>query len=851
VLSDYGRDRSAYQDYETLLDPALPEKKLPLGNQSVRKMQAAMCLLDWSAQQLNVARRKKAKSMRQVFSGPPKPGDEEYKNLVKDTAELLAKVMAGGLEREDLTAFVARSLRLEPDELKSVCEEQPRSLLFDTIPTAHRRIASSWTRYEDGVCTWGGEPSVRDSPLPEFIPKALFSDLCLPEVAIEPKDDYDPAANVSIAVQLALNELAPGKMTLRWAVNTSKGLWIAPAPDGQSVALESGLAKAGNHLRTVSRDGDDIPLIRPLIMTPETSPRDIKTTSNGRLNWQLEFERDQPGIAMMRPRTGPLIGVVDSVRAHLHTGHGGLRIWRYGSTVTSTITRASGRERVTNGFTWRGRPAAVGYEAMVDALQVTLRVPEQITEFRLEHDRRRLRQLRRDYFTYILCSCLEGLRYDPFLCRQIADTVIAAAAAILATGPVDLATVPIATWRTRAAEALSNGTVDTGEYEETDGSEGNGLTTRQQELLQALDDPRVQAAITTSVSHLQVGPDASWLGWLQARYVHTIAAAWQVAAQALCPEFDVEDDCVVDIVAATGRAQFLLSDSSIGGGGLVETLAHRLSQDPRRFDYLVLSALEPSDLEQIDISIRRCLALLERDKEVADAALELRAIAGDRLPQWQQFLGLLASRGLSTAHASMSALSSRVFRTGSGPATDNLLRLCMAKWDAIEERSGFAIDHRGICAALAADAEVRELLAQAVPAVRDPDHTWTNSVLLGLLWPSAEARRAASLVAVNRFVGDTPATERTLVLDTLPDPANPIDVDDDDWLAALADQIAAAGRCQLISRSNDTSKLKRALQTLATNPVELAWLHVYPRIEAVTASDGLVGIEVSLEEVPQ
>ena len=52
VFSDYGRDRLAFQSYESILDPSLPAKSLPMGNQSVRKMQAAMCLIDWIAVRL-------------------------------------------------------------------------------------------------------------------------------------------------------------------------------------------------------------------------------------------------------------------------------------------------------------------------------------------------------------------------------------------------------------------------------------------------------------------------------------------------------------------------------------------------------------------------------------------------------------------------------------------------------------------------------------------------------------------------------------------------------------------------------------------------------------------------------
>jgi DEAD/DEAH box helicase/Helicase conserved C-terminal domain len=41
VLSDYGRDRLAYQAYEQFFDPELPPRELPLSNRYIRRMQAA------------------------------------------------------------------------------------------------------------------------------------------------------------------------------------------------------------------------------------------------------------------------------------------------------------------------------------------------------------------------------------------------------------------------------------------------------------------------------------------------------------------------------------------------------------------------------------------------------------------------------------------------------------------------------------------------------------------------------------------------------------------------------------------------------------------------------------------
>ncbi|MBS2963831.1 DEAD/DEAH box helicase [Actinocrinis puniceicyclus] len=851
VLSDYGRDRIAYQDYEALLDPALPEKRLPLGNQSVRKMQAAMCLIDWAADRLDVSARdrpgNRATEMRRLFVQPPTSGP--YAELRNEVVALLRDVMEGGEKRQALMRFIAASMHLSEDEVAAVCWEQPRSLLLDVVPTALRRLSSGWSAYKEGSIVPSGEQWIRDSPLPEFIPKALFSDLCLPEVAIKPQEEYDKSANTSIPVGMALNELAPGKVTLRWAVHSTRGLWVQPAADGGTLALEDGLAHHGEVLRSVPQEGGEALLVRPLITAPKVPRGDIQPTSNGRLTWQLLQEPAHTGITLHRPHTGPIADAVPNVTAYLHAGRGALRTWRYALQSTARVVHRSGlKEEVTNSFSWHGQPAAIGYEAAVDAQIVSLATPSSVAAFDLASDRPRLRQLRRDFFTDLLRRRLHALRVDPFLSRQIANTVIAAAALELSRPETNAATPSdISAWRGHVSTVLDSGAVDL-----DDGDDSARETNSQhQGLLDLLDSPHVSAAIAETLPLLISEPDDSWLPWLQERYVQTAAAAWQLAAQALCPEFDVDDDSIVDILTVGTTSRFILSDASIGGGGLLEALTSRLSEDPRRFDHLVVAALQPSDLEDVDRSLRRTLDLLLTDQQVAAAASNFRIAHGSRLANWQQLLAKLASFGVSLAHASVAALASRIFRPGSSAETDDLLRQCLSHWDAIEERTGFAIDHRGICNALAADPTVRSALAMAVPGGSQNDSNWANSVLLGLLWPRAEARRAASLVASNRFVDEAPLTERTLVLESLPDPAREIDVDADGWVRVLEQHITQTGRCRLVSASNNPRSLKAALHYLATTPVEMGWLHVHPRIEATTRTDGQLGLDVSLEEAPQ
>lgn len=851
VLSDFGRDRTAYQDYETLLAPALPEKRLPLGNQSVRKMQAAMCLIDWAAAYLNVTARANGRTMRKVFIQP----DHDHAPLREQVAELLTRVMNGGPERNDLMTFIGSSLRLTADEVAAVCWEQPRSLLLDAVPTARRRLLSRWAAYDNGEVVPEREGWVNDSPLPEFIPKALFSDLCLPEVAIDPPPGYDAAARESIAVHMALNELAPGKVTMRWAVERGRGLWIEPAADGAAIALEAGLARNGQVIAEVPYEEGSIALVRPLTTAPQVPERDVQSSSKGRLHWWVRWQAPGGAVEVIRPRSGPLVASVISVCAYLHTGGGALRTWRYATEASANVVRrAGGRQQLTNTFTWRGQPAAVGYEATVDAQVVTVAVPQMLPAFGLHRSPERLRQLRRDFFVDQLRTRLHALRVDPFLSRNIAESVVTAAAVAVRDGtdPADLSALPSMQWQRIVADLLTEGAIGL-EDDDDDEADDHGVTPRHQRLLDALTDTQTAGAITETVGLLTAEPDDSWLPWLRTRYVQTMAAAWQAAAQQVCPDFDADLDSVIDVdpVGEGPTATFVLSDSTIGGGGMLEALTSRVSGDPRQFDYLVVAALQPSDLEEVDRSLRQSLALLTGVAEIAESAQRFRSTSNDRLAAWQNLLALLTTYGVSPAHVTVTTLASRVFRAGSKAMSDELLRECLTRWDDIETRAGFAIDHRSICMALAADPEVHAGLLKVVPEASGEGDQWARSVLQGLLWPSAEARRAQSLVASNRFVYEAPMTERTLVLDTLPDPIADVDIDDPQWFHLLTERIAASGRCRLVSATDDRGRLKHALQYLATHPIELGWLHVHPHVEATSRRDGLLSVDVSLEESPQ
>ena len=112
-----------------------------------------------------------------------------------------------------------------------------------------------------------GRDIIARQPLPEFIPSTLFSDLALPEVEVKPPTGYDPAADTSLPAGMALNELAPGKVTLRWAVQKVRGLWIE-VPESGVLDLDSGLAPDGEVVTSVPGPEGPVPVVRPVAVHP-------------------------------------------------------------------------------------------------------------------------------------------------------------------------------------------------------------------------------------------------------------------------------------------------------------------------------------------------------------------------------------------------------------------------------------------------------------------------------------------------------------------------------------------------------------------------------------------------------
>ena len=164
----------------------------------------------------------------------------------------------------------------------------------------------------------------------------------------------------------------------------------------------------------------------------------------------------------------------------------------------------------------------------------------------------------------------------------------------------------------------------------------------------------------------------------QRSYRDTVAAAVLAAALRACPDAR-ELDFVVDVIPESGDgdgAAIWLTETSLGGLGLIEQLASYYAADPRRFWGLVDSALGPNDYEYVDATLTLFLEhmIAEPHGAASQAMSRLRAAKSARETD-------AALRALRDAWAevdgyprqsAVSALSARLLRYGSSRSTDEM-----------------------------------------------------------------------------------------------------------------------------------------------------------------------------------
>jgi hypothetical protein len=419
VLTDYGRDRLAYQAYDQLFDPDLPARQLPMANRYVQRMQAVYALLDilgdWTSRDhppLSVWRDLSHPNIEGVPNGWSSSEFGSVKGLAKNlqlplTApnwialktearnlapkrNAIANKYAGEnwltkrlqhqrvvnllvevLENPDKSIRLARDLAdrlaLESDDLNVLMWSQPRPLMLGAIPTAIRRLASGWRARGRP-----GEDHQAGHPLPDYIPAKLFDDLSLPEMRIDPAERQRELEDQYMPVQQGLGEFAPGKVSRRY----DDALWLGV--DGQALGryFASGttdvpeeaelsewftLDARRNFVASIDGTQKTFKAYRPQTAHLQRVPRpgqgipELSDTSNAQLTWESFLQAPNRGVTLIAPDHIGISRLIKQVVLYTHAEQAHAEVRRYAVGSRAELRLRSGNTTARVTVDWQFR----------------------------------------------------------------------------------------------------------------------------------------------------------------------------------------------------------------------------------------------------------------------------------------------------------------------------------------------------------------------------------------------------------------------------------------------------------------------------------------------------------------
>jgi len=864
VLSDYGRDRLAYQGYDLLFDPELRPRDLPLANRHVLKMQAVHALMDWLGRELD------AGHVWQDVSAPAAYANG--RDIQRKISALIGEVLEGTEKHEQLVQWLRGSLGIRNDkEIDHLLWSPPRALMTAVLPTLHRRLTTNWLRKDVPE----GEHFIPHHPLPEFIANTLFGDLNLAEVTIHAPPRNSPAVldTPTMRIAHALREFAPGKISKRFAVSERQlRHWIPLDPAGmaeQTVDIHSfcgaeTLENLGNFLiREADGSIREMPVVRPFAFhLRNDSPIGIRDSSNAFPRWYSQIlppPDSEAGVTIDLPSISRWTALIGEIRFFIHRYFEPAVIRRFTTGAEATLQLKDSSPSISSRFTLNGTDAALGFTFEADAVRFLIRLPEKWNPWDPSLAPEMIRSLRSARFRWRM-ETDEGLlaHASVFDIGWLAEIVLAAITATAVMRrisleeawqllcspdrPFDLTDVPALIFQTVPSD--------------TDPL-GQPPTQRELNLGHLLGEQEVLTAINSLVPELWAAPTDDWAPWLTGRFLATFAAAIREAIQQICPDADVES-LVVDLdpgpsYDGTDRhepdtAEIWISEDTPGGGGIIERLLPILAEYPQRFLDLILGALGPGDFESTDQELVRILRMLAdglpKDQPLASAISGMRSSATlhETTASFLNLTSLLRRCGFRVTHPVLTALNSRILKPGSTPGTDELIGGMMERWRMEEELLGIEIEARAFAHALSADDSLDTLLGSGqLPLGIGDRRIWRLGSLYSLMWPRGSQARNHALMLRNPYGTCLPA-ERLLVTSLLGPPEPSIKLDTPAWRSHYEEELVRERRIRLTASASAFQSLRAAALSLFVRPIDTGSILLYPRIRGISRDPESWGI---------
>ena len=899
ALSDYGRDRLAWESFDLLFDPELPPRELPVSNRYVLRMQVVFAFFDWMATCLSMQVGMPKGSVYRDFSGPADEilRSESKISRMKQRQQAAAAIIDGLLLREEryyeLVGYLSKALLQSEEVIEVLLWDPPRALMNAALPTLLRRLRSDWRIAGDGPQT--RDNFVRNNPLPEFVPGQLFGDLNLPEVSLRsPAQQQNSSERLDVLPILqAMREFSPGRVSRRFGVmNTYARHWVQPGDltitGDQTLELRNIVSRYDELGRFERFDGNGtlevIRCVRPREIQLVVPDRRVMDSSNAVLSWNTQINPSVSGASVELPTPSRWSAVITGLEFFAHNLCNPLEVRRFATKSKATINFDNGQtnettlrfieDHVEDGAATNATQIGIGFAIDVDGLVVRFRVPSDLAN-RLPENPAMLRCLRVARFRDAVTNdpTLEGVA-NVFQLRWLSQIYLSA----LATSSISRGSSLAHSWELSLADpsslnlhevlrvilqSLAVSSQDGDDGDDTDDSLDDVQQKLQSDLEQLLDEELVVNALRRHAPALWELPDDTWTHWLTRKFKVTLGAAVLDGIQQVCSDLDA-GDLLLDVepgprpsaaIEATDDSEEIwITEKTVGGGGIIESFLIRYGEDPRRFFDLVENALRPSDYEIADQQLTLLLDWMTCPSEIEireKVSAYRNAASRDHQTHADAFDTLrrtLTRRGLFTCHSVIAAIANRILRPGSSDDTDALIHRLISRWRVLDDELGVEIDPRILAYLESNDDAIDSVIQDAGDnAIEVNRRQWRFNTLFSLLWPRGGVSRSARLAVYNPF-DLLPETEHDLVRLFLVGEPERVSVDDAGWREHASEYLIRDSEVILVARPNRLPALREALMDIMTHPIDSGFLLLHPKVKCVNRFAESIEIGLTLPE---
>jgi ATP-dependent Lhr-like helicase len=857
VLSEFGQDRETYQHYERLLDPQVKIQGLPIDNGHIQRMQAAMAALNWFAGKMG------GSHLWYLLNSPNEKGN--LRGQLPRLLEMIEGVIQPGLIQDELTEYLGDALALDDGAINSILWQPPRSILMEFLPTLRRRLTTLWGSWDtnlNALQPWVEMNRRYGSPVPEFIPAQLFSELNLPELHIALQRGNQDYSWENMRFVQALKEFAPGRISKRFS--THSGLssdWLLPVGfepevEDHNSTIQFDVEQAFGPSKTelgefpIPGTNDKIKVYRPFQILTQSlfNSNKISDTSNAFLKWHSIFNPVSNGDRHTPP-TASLWGEhLMAIDFYSHRAMMPVEIVRY-NTGSQAEFKFKDTRKARVDFTWHKNesPVGVGARLSVDAVRFNFNISQQQLLTWLKEP-----ELMSILRTSYLQDCLRDSEaceknrfvadwvYECFLSTVAIESVsckcsIAEAIdkVISKKSTIALSEIPELLFQQNIAQA----DLDAG---------GDAIELKDQklqvDLAGRLQDPIMLKELKGLGESLycDLTQDPEFIHWSRNILANTLASGICQTVCSLLPDVDERSliaDPIVDY--SSGQLTIWLSEQDSGGTGVITQLQENYCEDPLRFLGIFSRNFGVGDYEQLGIDLQALLKCNEQSNEIVRAMNDVR-LAQDhktRLAANNALKSELGSAGFLFSHSFSAVLYSRILKPGSSSHTDIALSGYLERWVEMENDLGFELPMNLAAFVIAA----QDNISKAAIFHR-------ACQIQSVLWPRGANVRQAALSFYNPFMASNIRTERLLAAKLCIDNTPSVTLDEDDWMSKVHGYLRNLGRVDLLIPREKRHVTDRVIAHLHVSSVDTLGLFFYPRVKSVQNRGKDVELRIELAE---